>query len=234
MDQLEHKAWEELTPPDQQTLLWVALNFVPSKHKMVSLSPELKEKILGARMKFMRKMEKRDPEGIVFYCPATYLHNHSLLDNMLYGRPKEDDQDAMEAVQERVIELLEGRELLADVVAVGLKFEVGSKGDRLSGGQKQKIALARALLKDPSVMILDEATASLDNTSQKHIENMFEQQYKGKATMVAVVHRLDTIDKYDRIAVMRAGRITEMGTYDELMERKGLFYELVHGTEAGI
>jgi putative ABC transport system ATP-binding protein len=107
---------------------------------------------------------------------------------------------------------------------------VGSKGDRLSGGQKQKIGIARALLKDPNILILDEATASLDNASQARIQHLLNSELKGKNTLIAVMHRLEMIRDFDVIAVMKAGRIIEMGKYEELMERKGLFYELAAGS----
>jgi len=96
----------------------------------------------------------------------------------------------------------------------------------LSGGQKQKLAIARAFLKDSPILIMDEATASLDNTSQARIQGLLENKFKGKKTVIAVIHRLDLTPAYDRIIVLKAGRIVERGTYSELMEKKGDFYEL--------
>lgn len=78
-------------------------------------------------------------------------------------------------------------------------------------------------------MILDEATSALDNSSQARIQNLLESRWKGKSTMIAVVHRLDIIKNYDRIVVMKTGKIAELGSYDELMAKKGMLYELVHG-----
>jgi putative ABC transport system ATP-binding protein len=89
----------------------------------------------------------------------------------------------------------------------------------------------RALLKKAPILILDEATASLDNTSQARIQHMLETNLKGKHTVVAVVHRLDTVAAYDKIAVLKAGRIVEMGQYDELMAAQDAFYQLKHGAE---
>ena len=117
-----------------------------------------------------------------------------------------------------------------DVLDIGLDFQVGSKGDRLSGGQKQKVALVRVLLKNPRILILDEATSSLDNVSQARIQRMLETDLKGKCTVLAVVHRLDKVAAYDQIAVLKAGKIVEMGQYDQLMAAEGVFYQLKHGT----
>ena len=111
---------------------------------------------------------------------------------------------------------------------IGMRYDVGSKGDNLSGGQRQKMAIARAFLKTPKLLILDEATSALDNKSQARIQNLLENHWKGKSTVISIAHRLDIIKNYDYIAVMKSGKIGELGTYDELIGKKGLLYELVH------
>jgi putative ABC transport system ATP-binding protein len=128
-----------------------------------------------------------------------------------------------------VVEHLAATGLLDDVMDLGLDFQVGSKGDRLSGGQRQKIAIARAFLKATPVLILDEATASLDNTSQAKIQRYLEEEIRGRATVIAVLHRLDLTPAYDRILVMREGALVESGRFEELMKKGGAFYELYHG-----
>jgi ABC-type multidrug transport system fused ATPase/permease subunit len=110
-----------------------------------------------------------------------------------------------------------------------MEFQAGSKGDKLSGGQRQKLAIARAMLKAPNMLIMDEATSALDNKSQARIQNLLDTRWKGKSTLIAVVHRLDIIKNYDKVAVMKAGKIGEFGTYDELIAKKGMLYELEHG-----
>ena len=112
---------------------------------------------------------------------------------------------------------------------MGMQHSVGTKGENLSGGQRQKLAIARIFLKNPSILIMDEATSGLDNESQARIQNLIESQWKGKSTLIAVVHRLDIIKGYDRIAVMKGGKIVEMGTYDELMAKNGVLRGLVDG-----
>jgi ABC-type multidrug transport system fused ATPase/permease subunit len=121
---------------------------------------------------------------------------------------------------------------LETIVEIGMEFEVGSKGDRLSGGQRQKLAIARIFLKAPGVLIMDEATSALDNNSQSRIQGLLDSRWKGKSTLIAVVHRLDIIKGYDKIAVMKAGRIGEIGTYEELINKKGMLHELIYGKKA--
>ena len=91
------------------------------------------------------------------------------------------------------------------------------------------MAIARIFLKKPPVLIMDEATSGLDNESQARIQGLLETQWKGNSTLIAVVHRLGIIKNYEHIAVMKAGKIVEMGTYDELMGKKGTLFELATG-----
>ena len=110
---------------------------------------------------------------------------------------------------------------------MGLDTQLTSDGTTLSGGQRQRLLIARALVRRPRILLLDEATSALDNKYQTRIQNLLETRWKKKSTVISVVHRLDTIKNYDKVAVMKAGKILEIGTYDELMTRKGMLYELV-------
>ena len=107
----------------------------------------------------------------------------------------------------------------------GLDTRIGENGDKLSGGQKQRITIARALIRDPRILILDEATSALDNISEYHVQKAIASSIKGRTTFI-VAHRLSTIRDADRIVVMERGVAVEIGTYEELMEKKGKFYEL--------
>jgi len=98
-------------------------------------------------------------------------------------------------------------------------------GGNLSGGQRQRISIARALIRDPKIIILDEATSALDNISEYHIQQAMETLIKGRTTFI-VAHRLSTIRNADRIIVMEKGECVENGKYEELMEKKGVFYQL--------
>jgi ABC-type multidrug transport system fused ATPase/permease subunit len=110
---------------------------------------------------------------------------------------------------------------------MGMQYRVGSKGENLSGGQRQKLAIARVFLKKSTILVMDEATSGLDNASQARIQNLLETQLKGETTLIAVVHRLDIVQNYDRIGVLKSGELVEMGTYEELMRQKGILHDLV-------
>ena len=156
-----------------------------------------------------------------------YIFSETILNNIFFGKTKTSNPQAEETISQNIIQLLIERDLLETIVDIGMHYNVGSKGDNLSGGQRQKLAIARVFLKAPRMLIMDEATSALDNQSQARIQNLLETRWKRKSTLIAVVHRLDTIRKFDKIAVMKAGKIIEMGGYDELIARKGALYELV-------
>ncbi len=214
---------------DGRLLLRLALEYVPGESRLSSVSSDLRGRILAARPRLMEAVRRERPGAVAFHGEADYNASRSLLDNILHGRIKSDSAGAQDRVEQLVMQLLIEESMLEEVVARGLEFDVGSQGDRLSGGQRQKVALARAFLKEPPVLILDEATSALDNASQSRIQNLLAMRFRGRSTVVSVVHRLDTLPGYDRVAVLRAGRVVEQGTYDALMANKGALYDLVHG-----
>jgi ABC-type multidrug transport system fused ATPase/permease subunit len=157
---------------------------------------------------------------------SKYMQSQSILTNIFFGKLKDESSEAQEKINTCIHQLLIQEEFLEDIIEMGMQHPVGTKGDNLSGGQRQKLAIARIFLKEPPVLIMDEATSGLDNKSQRRIQELLEAQWRGKSTLVAVVHRLDIIKNYDRVAVMKAGKIVEMGTYDELMGKKGTLFKL--------
>ncbi len=143
----------------------------------------------------------------------------SIKDNITYCLDSYADEDV-----DRVVELANLNEFVKDLPH-GLDTDVGEYGDKISGGQRQRITIARALIRNPKILILDEATSSLDNISEYHVQQAIQKSIKGRTTFV-VAHRLSTIRNADRIVVMEGGVAVEIGTYDELMAKKGKFFEL--------
>jgi ATP-binding cassette, subfamily B, bacterial len=150
---------------------------------------------------------------------STVLFSGSIRSNITYGL-----SDVSEEQLQKVIKMAN----LQDVVAAmpdGLDTMVGEHGGKLSGGQRQRIAIARAMIRDPHIILLDEATSALDNISEFVVQKAMRELIRGRTTFI-VAHRLSTIRDADRIVVMKNGRVQEVGTYDELLQRRGEFYQL--------
>jgi ABC-type multidrug transport system fused ATPase/permease subunit len=214
---------------DRKKILGLALLFTPGIHKMVPLPEVLEKRILTGHFQFREKIESERPESFSFYDINEYICSHSILNNIFFGKIKTTTPQIQDKINQLIVQLLIEEGILETIIEIGMGFQVGSKGDRLSGGQRQKLAVARALLKKPKILILDEATSALDNKSQARIQHLLETRWKGKSTVIAVVHRLDIVKNYDKIAVMKTGKIGEIGGYDELMAGKGMLYELTTG-----
>ncbi|HJP65398.1 MAG TPA: ATP-binding cassette domain-containing protein, partial [Actinomycetota bacterium] len=158
-------------------------------------------------------------ETIGMVTQETYLFHTTVRRNLLYGRPTATD-DEMEAaaraafIHDRIMELPEGYDTV-----------VGERGYRLSGGEKQRLAIARVVLKDPRILILDEATSSLDTTSERLVQEALKPLMKGRTT-IAIAHRLSTILAADVIFVLDRGRLVEQGTHGELLRVGGIYARL--------
>lgn len=147
----------------------------------------------------------------------TILFSGSIRDNITYGQPNISEKAIKAAVKAANLESV------IEKLPHGLDTSVGEYGDKLSGGQKQRVSIARAIIRNPDVIIFDEATSALDSVSEAEIQNAINNLTKDRTTFI-VAHRLSTIKSADKIAVMRDGNCVEFGTYDELMEKKGEFY----------
>jgi subfamily B ATP-binding cassette protein MsbA len=149
-----------------------------------------------------------------------FLFDASILENIRFGRPDASDEAVMAAARAARVDEF------ASEFPDGYRTEVGSSGVRLSGGQRQRVTIARAILKDPAILVLDEATSSLDSKSEKFVQEAIDALVGGRMVF-SIAHRLSTIQNADKIIVLEDGAITQAGTHRELIERGGLYKELV-------
>lgn len=149
----------------------------------------------------------------------TVLFNSTLLENVRYGRPDASDEDVKQAIKLAHLDEFVSR------LPKGYDTEVGERGLKLSGGEKQRVAIARTILKQPSILLFDEATSSLDSASEKAVLDAIEEVSKGKSSLV-VAHRLSTIVNADRILVLDNGKIVEQGNHKALMAQNGRYAAL--------
>lgn len=227
LEQLRRQKGRDLSAQDSRSLLDLALRFTPGVHKMAGMGPEVQNVLLQKRARFRAEVSGDIPGAFTFYNPSEFIHSQTILNNIVFGNLTTASTQAQDLITQNIIQLLIERDLLETVIDIGMHYNVGPQGEKLSGGQRQKLVIARAFLKSPRMLIMDEATSALDNRSQARIQNLLETRWKRKSTLVAVVHRLDIIRNFDQIAVMKAGKIIESGSYAELIGRKGALYELV-------
>jgi ATP-binding cassette subfamily B protein len=149
----------------------------------------------------------------------TVLFNDTILYNIRYGRPEASDEEVREAARMAQIDGFIAR------LPEGYRTMVGERGLKLSGGEKQRVAIARTILKGPPILILDEATSALDSHTEKEIQDALDQVSKDRTTVV-IAHRLSTIVNADNILVLDAGRLVEQGTHAELLAKGGLYASL--------
>jgi subfamily B ATP-binding cassette protein MsbA len=182
----------------------------------------------GKDLATIRLSSYRQQLGVVLQ--ETFLFDGTIRENVKFSRPEATEAQAMEACRiARVDEFAEKFPEAYDTV-------VGERGVKLSGGQRQRISIARAILADPRILILDEATSSLDSESEAMIQAGLGFLMKGRTTFV-IAHRLSTIRRADQILVIEGGLIVERGTHEELYRLGGRYYDLYtrqHGLEANL
>ena len=171
------------------------------------------KEVLSLNLKWLR-----NHIGVVSQEPV--LFDTTIAENIRYGKEGATMREIEDAAKNAnahdfISELPDGYNTL-----------VGERGTQLSGGQKQRVAIARALVRDPKILLLDEATSALDTESEAIVQSALDHAREGRTTIV-IAHRLSTIQTADVIASIEDGRVVEQGTHAELMERKGLYYDLV-------
>ncbi|MCA9587684.1 MAG: ABC transporter ATP-binding protein [Myxococcales bacterium] len=177
----------------------------------------------GVDIKKMKLHDLRSQLGVVMQ--DTFLFNGTVGENIAYGKPDATLDDVMGAAKiANAHDFVLGK-------ADGYDSEVGERGCRLSGGEKQRVGIARAVLRDPRILVLDEATSNLDTRTERSIQEAIYELAKSRTTFI-IAHRLSTIRRASRVVVVDQGRFAEVGTHQELMEKKGIFYEMVQALEA--
>jgi len=172
----------------------------------------------GENIKNLTKHSLRNLLGLV--TQDSILFNETIKNNILIGKQDATDEEIINALK-----IANAWEFVKDLPK-GINTNIGDSGGKLSGGQKQRLSIARAVLKNPPIMILDEATSALDTESERLVQVALENMMKNR-TSIVIAHRLSTIQNADEIIVMQKGQIVEQGTHSQLLSKNGVYKKLV-------
>lgn len=172
----------------------------------------------GINIKDISQKDLRRQIGVVLQ--DTFLFSGTIRENIVFSKPNATDEEVIAAAR-----IANAHDFITKFPD-GYDTKIGERGQTLSGGEKQRVAIARAIIHDPKILILDEATSSLDTDTENSIQEALARLVKNRTTF-AIAHRLATLKNADRLLVLEKGNLAEIGTHDELMEKKGIYYGLV-------
>ena len=211
---------------DRMRLLSLPFKLITARHRLDVIDDDLQARILEARAAFARDLPEDLADSIEFFDSERYNAASTLQDNVLFGKLAYGQAHAENRVGGLISDVIAKLDLYDTVVEVGLDFQVGIGGTRLSTSQRQKLAIARAVLKRPDVFILSEATSALDGASQSKVAANLLSEFKGRG-LIWVLHRPSQASLFDNVLVMRGGKIVESGTFEELNKPNAHFTELL-------
>ncbi len=213
----------DLKVEDRELLLSLPFKLIPARHRLGLMDEALEAKLLEARQVFAEDLPDELKDKIEFFSDDNYNAAANLQDNILFGKVAYGQARAATRVGNLIAEVVDEEGLRDAITTAGLTFNVGIAGSRLSASQRQKLAIARCILKRPDILIVSEATATLDSSSQSKIMTTLLEEFAGRC-LVWSLHRASLGQAFDKIFVMRAGRVIEQGTYAEL-DRDGTFFK---------
>jgi ABC-type transport system involved in cytochrome bd biosynthesis fused ATPase/permease subunit len=212
----------DASPADRMRLMSLPFKLIPTRHRIFQIEPELEAKLIEAREAFARDLPPALAKNIAFFDPDRYLAGANILDNILFGKVVYGQAQAAEQVAQLVGELLAQLDLRDTVARVGFGFECGIAGGRLTAAQRQRLGLARAILKRPDILLLADAFSALDAGGQAQTLDAILAEFKDR-TVVATLPRASLARRFDRVLTFEGGRLVEQGTLADL-DREGTHF----------
>jgi putative ABC transport system ATP-binding protein len=230
LQRLKGKRFEDVSPDDQISIIRLSFLYIEPRHRFGLLTDELMQKIVDVRHDFHNGLPEDLADAIERYDPERYTSSASLLDNVLFGRISHKHLDGSERIRSILRKLLNDLGLFESVLAIGLDFNVGAGGRRLTSVQRQKLNFARALIRRSAFYIFNRPLPGLDHRVQDQIvRNTLELIHEDgrKPSIIWVLSNTSLAPLFDRVVVFDKGKLVEDGTHDILLEKNGIFKELV-------
>jgi putative ABC transport system ATP-binding protein len=219
-----------LAKADRTKLLSLPFKLIPARHRLDAIDEPLQQRLLEARRVFRADLPPEGRAQIEFFDAERYNAAASVQDNILFGKIAYGEADAPLRVPAELAEIIEALALRQTVIEVGLDYNVGPGGSRLSLAQRQVIGIARAMLKRPDLLILNEATSALDGQAQASVTQGLKEEFAGRG-IIWVLHRASLARYFDHVLVFSNGKLQEQGAPAELAERKDSLLTLLAATE---
>lgn len=226
MTRAEKSGRDALNETEQGLLLSLPFKYIEERHRLGLIDGDAEQRLIEGRRRFSELLLERDPGAVAFYRPESYNAAASLQDNILFGRLAYGQAKAAETIGRVMSELLDELGLRQRVIEAGLDYNVGVGGSRLSIVQRQKLGFARCLLKQPDILIVNEAAAGMDSITQSKLLETVLQQRRGKG-VVWTLQQPKAAEHFDHVLVMRGGRIAEQGSFAELTQPGSALSELL-------
>jgi putative ABC transport system ATP-binding protein len=215
LGRVQRSGLDKAAPADQQRLIAITFPYIEARHRLGLIDAELEAKLLAARRRFAETLPEEYRDYIEFYDPQRYNATATVQDNMLFGRLIYGQAQAAQRIYRLLFEVVSQLGLKAEVLAVGLEHGVGTGGRRLTQPQRQKVALVRALVRRPRILILNNALAPLEAAVQTRILKALRNEMKDRC-LILIADNAALCSVVDRVAVMRDGRVVEQGPLDKL------------------
>jgi energy-coupling factor transporter ATP-binding protein EcfA2 len=215
VDKAKREGAAALSADEQAMILSVPFKLVPSRDRHVDIGPTIREKLLMARRAFAEELPASLKGKVEFFDPERFNSALTLRDNILFGKVALNQAQAAQRANAMMAEVIVELDLHDAIVEAGLGFNIGTRGSRLSAAQRQKLAIARGILKTPDLMVLSEATTALDAGSDARVVNAILEKFKGQGVFW-VLQKASTARRFDRVLVMTDGRVAEEGRFADL------------------
>ena len=215
----ERLGLENMSTEDSNQFLSLPFKLIPARHRLDLITNDIQKRILEARKLFAEEIGDELRDEIEFFEAGYYNRSSSIQDNILFGKIALDKANAIEEVNHLVTEIIDQENLRPVIINAGLNSQAGLAGSRLSQGQRQKLSIARALLRRPDHLILNEATSSLDSGSQTIVMSNLLSEMKDRNVTWAL-QRASLAENFDRVLVLSGGQVVEDGSFQDLVKKE--------------